>query len=432
MERGMGFNIHLSYTSDGYWAQLLGRFAQDKPGALLLLDSFGHGKEAARALDATARLPDTLIIYRKFLSGDNQHAYLSPAQWVAEHQQFANTRVYCSADNEPAFAASLPWLLEVAKAARAANIRVSLGGWSVGGYEIPEIPKMDALLRYTAAHAGRFVYDLHEYTRGSWTVDFMPHEHNPANWPLSIPKNTALWLMGRFRHIITYCDTMGIKRPQIIVGEFGFDRVLAVPSTQYGNVGGLNTLAGLFQSWGHENWQAYAAVQLQAAFNAIYKPYGIPVCYYALCDHDTNWREHNAYHAPTFMDATRKGFAMDIYPPIPSPVMPYPAGTYTLRTAQSHINLRSTDGADIGDVKNGDTVRVTTGGVRDIVINGKTYPCQAVRNITTDIPGFVALTGTFTLEPVTTPPDRRAVLLECAAELEATAAKLRALAQETV
>jgi hypothetical protein len=431
MERGMGFNIHLSYTSDGYWAQLLGRFAQDKPGALLLLDSFGHGKEAARALDATARLPDTLIIYRKFLSGDNQHAYLSPAQWVAEHQQFANTRVYCSADNEPAFAASLPWLLEVAKAARAANIRVSLGGWSVGGYEIPEIPKMDALLRYTAAHAGRFVYDLHEYTRGSWTVDFMPHEHNPANWPLSIPKNTALWLMGRFRHIITYCDTMGIKRPQIVVGEFGYDRVHAVPSTQYGNVGGLNTLAGLFQSWGHENWQAFAAAQLQAAFHAIYKPYGIPVCYYQLCDHPENWREFNAYHAPTFMDATRKGFAMDIYPPIPAPAYTfYVTGPHTL--AGNGVRIRASADTSAPIITTLNTGAAVTVLKTNIVINDG-FGWQEVDS--GGLRGYMALHGTgvtWSLTPVAAAPDRSAVLLECAAELEATAAKLRALAQETV
>jgi hypothetical protein len=426
MERGMGFNIHLSYTSDGYWAQLLGRFAQDKPGALLLLDSFGHGKEAARALDATARLPDTLIIYRKFLSGDNQHAYLSPAQWVAEHQQFANTRVYCSADNEPAFAASLPWLLEVAKAARAANIRVSLGGWSVGGYEIPEIPKMDALLRYTAAHAGRFVYDLHEYTRGSWTVDFMPHEHNPANWPLSIPKNTALWLMGRFRHIITYCDTMGIKRPQIVVGEFGYDRVHAVPSTQYGNVGGLNTLAGLFQSWGHENWQAFAAAQLQAAFHAIYKPYGIPVCYYQLCDHPENWREFNAYHAPTFMDATRKGFAMDIYPPIPAPAYTfYVTGPHTL--AGNGVRIRASADTSAPIITTLNTGAAVTVLKTNIVINDG-FGWQEVES--GGLRGHMALHGagvTWSLTPVVTPPDdRNARLIAWAEELEAIAAKMRA------
>jgi hypothetical protein len=431
MERGMGFNIHLSYTSDGYWAQLLGRFVQDKPAALLLLDSFGHGKEAARALDAAQRLPDTLIIYRKFLSGDNQHAYLSPAQWVAEHQQFAGTRVYCSADNEPAFAASLPWLLEVAKAARAANIRVSLGGWSVGGYEIADIPKMDALLRYTAANAGRFVYDLHEYTRGSWTVDFMPHEHNPANWPLSIPRSTPLWLMGRFRHIITYCDTMGIKRPQIVIGEFGFDRVHAIPSTLYGGVGGLNTLAGLFQSWGYENWQAYAAVQLQAAFHAIYRPYGVPVCYYQLCDHPDNWREFNAYHAPTFMDATRKGFEMTILPQPPAPTYkPYALGQYTLDGNSVRIRYQADTNAATMVIlgQNAEITVLST----DVIVNDG-YGWQKVRySYGMGGDGYMALHGpeeivNWKLIPVATPPDDRgARLIALAEELEGIAAKIRA------
>jgi hypothetical protein len=426
MERGMGYNIHMSYCSAGYWSQLLDRFAQDKPAALLLLDSFGD--MVGRALEAKARLPQTLIIYRKFLGGDNQYTRLSPAQMIAENMALKGSGIYFAAENEAPWKASLPWLLEVAKAAKAAGLRVSLGGWSVGGYEIADIPAADALLRYSAANPGLCVWDFHEYCRGSWTVDFMPHEHNPANWPLSIPKNTALWLMGRFRHIITYCDTMGIKRPQIIVGEFGFDRVLAVPSTLYGNVGGLNTLEGLIRSWGFENWQAYAAVMLQAAFNAIYKPYGIPVCYYQLCDHPDNWREFNAFHAPTFMDATRKGFAMDIYPPIPSPAYTfYITGPHTL--AGNGVRIRSaadTSAPIITTLNTGATVNVLS---TRIEINDS-FGWQEVES--GGLRGFMALHGagvTWSLTPVVTPPDRSAVLLECAAELEATAAKLRALAE---
>jgi hypothetical protein len=429
---GMGFNIHLSYTTDAYWSQLLDRFAVDKPAALLLLDSFASGKEAARALDAARRLPDTIIIYRKFLQGDNQHAYLSPAQWVAEHQQFAGSRIYCSADNEPAFAASLPWLLDVAKAAKAANLRASLGGWSVGGYEINEIPKMDALLRYTAANAGRFVYDLHEYTRGGWTVDFMPHEHNPANWPLTIPRSTSLWLMGRFRHIFTYCDTIGIKRPQIVIGEYGFDRVHAVPSTLYGNVGGLNTLAGLFQSWGFENWQAYAAAQLQAAFHAIYKPYGVPVCYYALCDHDTNWREFNAYHAPTFLDATREGFEMTILPSQPTPVYnPYIPGFYTLTGNGVRVRAKAGLGENIlATFNSGDRVHITSNSIA--VADG--YGWQIVQLDDGKL-GAMALHGsgvTWSLSPVSVTPQpdpvTREWLLETAAQLDAISADIKAKA----
>jgi hypothetical protein len=425
----MGYNIHLSYTSDSYWAQLLDRFAQDKPGALLLLDSFGHGKEASRALEAARRLPDTIIIYRKFLDGDHQHTYLSPAQWVAEHQAFVGTRVYCSADNEPAFAASLPWLLEVAKAAKAANLRVSLGGWSVGGYQIADIPKMEALLRYTADAPSRYVYDFHEYTRGSWTVDFAPHEHNPANWPKTIPPDVNLWLMGRFRNIFRYCDAQGIKRPQIVIGEYGFDRVLAVETSVYGNVGALHTLSGLFKSWGFENWEAYAAVQLQAADQAIYAPCPevLGVCYYQLCDHPDNWREFNAYYAPTFMDATRKGFAMTT--PTPVTYTPYAADIYTL--VGNGVRIRSiadTSAPILSTVNSGGTVKVLDTPLR--VSDG--YGWQEVES--GNIRGWMALRGAsvnWSLTPVTTDPEaeRKAQLLKWAGELDAIAAEMRSAAQ---
>jgi hypothetical protein len=427
MDRGMGYNIHLSYTSDGYWAQLLDRFAVDKPAALLLLDSFGHGREAGYALDAARLLPDTLIIYRKFLQGDHQYKYLSPAQWVAEHLVFRGTRVYCSADNEPDFVASLPWLLEVAKAAKAANLRVSLGGWSVGGYQIADIPKMEALLRYTADNPGRCVYDFHEYTRGSWTVDFAPHEHNPANWPDLIPPDVNLWVMGRFRQVLRFCDTKGIKRPQIVCGEYGYDRVLAVETTVYGNVGALHTLPALFKRWGFENWEAYAAVQLQAAYQAIYKPYGVPVCYYQLCDHPENWREFNAYYAPTFMDATRKGFDMDIYPPIP--YTPYAVRMYTL--VGNGVRVRSsadTSAPIVTTVNSGATVKVLSTAIpasdgygwQEVEANGKR--------------GWMALRGasvTWSLTPVVIDPEaeRKAQLLKWAGELEIIAAEMRSAAQ---
>jgi hypothetical protein len=432
MDRGMGYNIHLSYTSDSYWAQLLDRFAVDKPAALLLLDSFGHGREAGYALDAARLLPDTLIIYRKFLQGDHQYRYLSPAQWVAEHQAFVGTRVYCSADNEPDFVASLPWLLEVAKAAKAANLRVSLGGWSVGGYQIADIPKMEALLRYTADAPSRYVYDFHEYTRGSWTVDFAPHEHNPANWPDLIPPDVNLWVMGRFRQVLRFCDTKGIKRPQIVCGEYGFDRVLAVETTVYGNVGALHTLPALFKRWGYENWEAYAAVQLQAAYQAIYAPHGIPVCYYQLSDHPDNWREFNAYYAPTFMDATRKGF--DMTTPTPVTYTPYAAGTYTLvgsgvrvRTApdlSAPYNHTANSGARVEVAETAITPADDYGWQRVHVDLGGGYVAT----------GWMALRGTkvtWSLTPVTTDPEaeRKAQLLKWAGELETIAAEMRSAAQ---
>src|SRR5688500_15179373 len=168
MDRGMGDNAHLSYLSDDSWREALSRWQTWKPGALLLIDSFGNdnpeanAKALARVDIATGRLPDTAIIYRLYIrnphdgTGDNHWRFLKPAQWVEKHQHFANKRVYSSADNEGSFVHSLPWLLEVAKAARAANIRVSLGGFSVGAYQPEDIPKADALLRYMAAHPGWF------------------------------------------------------------------------------------------------------------------------------------------------------------------------------------------------------------------------------------------------------------------------------------
>ena len=448
MERCIGDNAHLSYISDEHWPVLLSRWQTGNPGALLLLDSFGNdnptakAKAMARAALASERLPNTEIVYRLYIrnphngTGDHHYQFLTPAEWVDKHRQFAGTRIYCSADNEPNFAASLPWLLAVAKAARAANIRVSLGGWSVGAYEIADIPKLDALLRYTAAHPGWFVYDFHEYTRGSVFVDVAPHEHNPANWPDVVPPQINLWLMGRFRQVLKYCDTMGIKRPQIIIGEFGFDRVHAVESTLYGNVGGLNTLGGLFRSWGFENWQAYAAAQLQAAWRAIYAPYSsvIGACYYQVSDRGSdNWAEFNASDAPTFIDATRKGFGT-MTTPDATPVQPtpYAPGSYTLDITNPNvnaINLRSSTGAFISEIVDGEPVDVLSREYKLIRIGRDDYWCQQVR--VGGEAGFIARTPSYELKAKTPPtpePDPRYAAL--AARCREEAGALREIADE--
>src|SRR5687768_5081917 len=142
MDRAAGDNAHLSYLNDKNWQTAVSRWQINKPGVVLLLDSFGdknpeaQAKYTARVFEAEQRCPYTVIISRTYIENpngglDNHWSFLTPEAWVEKHRRFANTRIYCSADNEPNFLKSLPWLLRVAQLAREARIKVALGGFNV-------------------------------------------------------------------------------------------------------------------------------------------------------------------------------------------------------------------------------------------------------------------------------------------------------------
>lgn len=363
MKRGMGYNVHAGFTHDDQWAAWLDQWAVDRPGALLVFDDFNDVKNVNRAIEAAERLPDTTVIYRRFLQGDNQQNYISPSQWVNEHRALAGRRVYCALNNEPHGPALniADFHQETVKQARAAGIRVSVGGFSVGSPDDTTIEAHLPLLRWMAANPGWAILDLHEYTRALWTVDFARDAKQPDRWPPAVHDGAALWLMGRFRRWLHYCDQIGVKRPQIVIGEWGFDRVQAVGAEVYGDTEGLHTCAPVWQSWGFEDWQQYAAMQLQAAWKAIYAAYPevLGVCYFQLQTGD-KWATFNAYTAPRFMELTREGFdTMAVTQP--QPVTGYAAGAYTLDYVGGRVNVRSgpsTSAAVVGQRVHGDPVDV--------------------------------------------------------------------------
>jgi hypothetical protein len=359
---GLGFNVHMSYCTDEYWSQLLDRFKRTKPPVILLLDSLHSEKEVHRTLEAIAALPNTTIIYRKFF-GDNTQSSMSTDQWVREHAVFAGKRVYCSANNEPNWRGSLLWHENVVSAAYAANIKVSVGGFSVGTPHEDDIHLGRGLLQLMARIGHQHcILDLHEYTRALWTVDFARDAKPPLSWPSSVPDTQPLWLMGRFRRILQYCRDNSIRPPRIVIGEWGFDRVRDVPPDVYGDTEGLYSCAPVWGSWNVGEWQAYAAAQLKAAWKAIYKrhPEIIGVCFYCLSDRSSGWEQFNAYYADTFMQLTETGFDTVTTPPATQPFTPYALGRYRLIGTSNNIRSEPsvTNSIIRKTVQNGDIIKI--------------------------------------------------------------------------
>jgi hypothetical protein len=404
-----------------------------KPGAVVFYDTYGQYK--LDALKLAYDNPQTVVIYRYYIQGDWQFNYLSAVAWANHHDEFRGgpDNLFCSADNEAPTGAAAAWYLRVLEEANRRDINVSVGGFGTGQPSDAELPLLDDVLRFMAAHPKRAVIDCHCYFRALAWCDFARDAKHPSQWPTKAPTDTAaLHLLGRFRRILARADAIKVKRPRIVIGEHGPDRVHAVPADVYGDTGGLLHCLHTWAGWGVGDAEDYGAAMMRAAWNVFYKPCPevIGACFFTVTDHPTHWGEHNAWYAPRFLDGLRQGFdRMTILPSQPPTVTPFKVGTYTLRTTQSHINLRSSAGEDIGNIYSGEQIDVTVEATRDILIGGRLYACQPVR--TTASAGLVALTGTFTLEPVTPQPEpvTRAQLLAWADQLDAVSADIRAKAE---
>lgn len=414
MKRGMGYNVHSSYVTEAEWNKLLIEWQATRPGALLLLDSFNEVKGVNKALQVANVCPDTTVIYRRNIP-DNAHLLMTPAEWVNEHRDLAGSRVYCSVNNEPHGDATkiANWHYAVALAAKQAGIRVSIGGFSVGGYDDETLAAHVPLLRWMAANPGWAVLDLHEYTRALWTVDFDRDAKDPARWPEYVAHSQPLWLMGGFRRWLNFCDAQGIKQPRIVIGEWGLDRVQAVPPDVYGDTEGLWSCEGAWRGWGFSDWQAYGAAQLRAAWKAIYQAYPevAGVCYFSLSDQDSGWERHNVWRATSFRNGLREGF--DTMTSTPAPVTGYATGAYTLDYPGGRVNVRSgpsTSAGIVGTVGHGDPVDVLDAAV---TVDGK-WLFQRVQG------GYMATKGgAWTLAPRTVDSEAWAMVKQARDQLTA-------------
>jgi hypothetical protein len=437
MMSGLCFNIALDHMNVT-WETRLRRFETHGVNGLFYVDSYGYhnpeskAKAVARVFEAKRRLPKAMHVYRLFIpnpdnpnNGDNHQLFLEPEEWADNHPEFVGTGIYIAANCEPThwdFQRTADWLLAVAKIAKARGLKVALAGFNVGGYEEHHIPMLDELLRFLAANPGLAVLDCHEYFKIDAYSEVAAGVRNPSQWPNTVDP-AALWHLGRYKRIFAYCDREGIARPDVIIGEHGPDKIDNVG-------GGIEVCRGIWAGYGFDpDW--YHAEMLKWADRVIYTEPQVKFrAYYQLSDPDSgNWPAHNAAKFPRFMTETATGFRdmtiLPSQPPAAPTVDPYPVGDYVLRTSQTHINLRSATGADIGDVTDGTRLRVIGADTVPLYIAGRWHSCQLVDVGGTQ--GVLALTPSFTLEAVEPEPDRYAAL---AAQCRATSAVLRAEADK--
>jgi hypothetical protein len=407
-----------------------------KPGAVVFYDTYGQYK--LDALKLAYDNPQTVVIYRYYIQGDWQFNYLSAVAWANHHDEFRGgpDNLFCSADNEAPTGAAAAWYLRVLEEANRRDINVSVGGFGTGQPSDAELPLLDDVLRFMAAHPKRAVIDCHCYFRALAWCDFARDAKHPSQWPTKAPTdNGALHLLGRFRRILARADAIKVKRPRIVIGEHGPDRVHAVPADVYGDTGGLLHCLHTWAGWGVGDAEDYGAAMMRAAWNVFYKPCPevIGACFFTVTDHPTHWGEHNAWYAPRFLDGIKQGFdRMPILPSQPTPVYtPYKLGHYLLDSDNVRIRAAADTSAQIvKTLYTGAQVRVMS---TTVIINDG-YGWQEVE--CGEWRGFMALHGsgvTWSLSPVpvTPQPDpvTRAQLLAWADTLQTVVDDMRAKAE---
>lgn len=423
MERGIGYNVSLSYISQETRAWMEAYIRDAKPASMLMFDT--RGDEVVYVKWLARQYPDTVFEYRLWIpdpgndkNGDNQQLYLSADAWVEKHRAFAGTRIYCTVNNEPNHGdvtRTCRWHVDVMSKAHRAGIRTAIGGYAYGhpnsGPLDPAKPEnwraiygpYDAQMRAIRAAGDMAIVDVHCYGN-RFLRDAVPY------------------LIGRYKFWQAHLKREGIGPVRWNIGEHGWATIEADDKPEYW------LFYTIVNSWGVPDWQTEMARQLKDIWQTVYAddPYVVGANLFTLADHA--WPRSTYAKAPAAREMMRQGFATMTTPTPPTApeVTPYAVGEYVLRTMQTHINLRSATGADIGDVTDGTRLRVIGADTVPLYIAGRWYSCQLVDVNGTQ--GVLALTSSFTLEPVNTDADTKADLLRWADQLDAVANEMRAKA----
>jgi hypothetical protein len=424
MERGIGYNVSLSYISQETRTWMESYIRDAKPASMLMFDT--RGDEAVYVKWLARTYPDTVFEYRLWIpdpgnnkNGDNQQLYLSAAEWVEKHRAFAGTRIYCTVNNEPNHGdvtRTCRWHIDVMSKAHAAGIRTAIGGYAYGhpnsGPLDPAKPEnwraiygpYDAQMRAVAAAGNMAIVDIHEYGN-RFLRDAVPY------------------LIGRYKFWQSHLKREGIGPVRCNIGEHAWATIEADDKPEYW------LFYTIVNSWNVPDWQPEMARQLKDIWNSVYAddPYIVGADLFTLADYA--WPRSTYTKAPAAREMMRQGFStVDIYPPLPTTpnYKFYITGPHTLKGNGVRVReLADTSSTIRATLNTGDRVNVIS---THITINDG-YGWQEVET-ENKIRGRMALHGstvTWSLTPVATPPDDRgARLIALAEELEGIAAKIRA------
>jgi hypothetical protein len=361
--KGLGLNIHTDYLDN--YDLLKTRLKAAPPPALLCMDNL------PRALELKALLPQTTHIYRHFRS-TSDYTVTTPEQWIAMHEYAGGKGLWLQADNEaPLTEAFCAWSLKVAQLCVARKWQVCLLNLSVGHPEPDQWSRADALLRFIAANPQYCMIGIHEYAPTLMNYDWNT-ESDPEKFPTVKPTDRP-WLLGRFRFLLDYCKSKGIKAPKIVINEWGWDTI-ASATAWHSTTPGYRPLGMGYRhsSVAWTTWQPgmtaaqHAFKQLQWAWNNIYKPHPeiVGVCFfcYGGLGGEGSWGEDYSIHRENELFDLVKAqgnFALNTGTTPPPQPPTDPPGLQAYITGATVVNARAlptTSSVKIGEVRTGQAI----------------------------------------------------------------------------
>jgi hypothetical protein len=335
MASRISLNIHGNNAPDRQ--RLLDHLQILQPPAVLVLDNLDLAREIKKLL------PNTTSIFREFGSkGDGAlHLDSDPKSWLDRHAHQAEGGIVLHVLNEPPFdQAVVDWLTELLRLAAPRRIPLIIGNWAVGN-PLPEQWAMAReMLQLLDQHRDLFILGLHEYAGGVVTSGlYGGYPDNagvkpgtsggknlipPGNWPKDVSDATR-YHMGRFKFLMSYCDSIGIRCPRIILTEHGFDDTSDIKAWEdtlkknspYLNVRGWKTLHNQWTDWyGGLGWSPERAYfeQLAWADRTIYQNSPVEAqCIFCWGHSSQEWDQFDIAQAQEFQrlleDYARQGAA---------------------------------------------------------------------------------------------------------------------------
>ncbi|MBI1279617.1 MAG: hypothetical protein GC179_15930 [Anaerolineaceae bacterium] len=289
-----------------------------QPTALFVMDALGLAREIKSAL------PKTMVIHRNWgvTGGDDAvFAKVSPQQWLDLRSAEAAGGIMLHTSCEPGWGQDvIDWHVKLMELAAPRGIPLVIGNWAVGTPQPDQWPMARRMLELLDQHRDLFVLGLHEYAAGVITSgliggapddpqhpNFVPVE----NWPDDVSKLT-LFHCGRFRFLVNYCHSIGLRPPRIILSEHGFDDVSDIKpwlnglrvNSPYLNIRGWKSLQDQWSDWyGGRGWSAQRAMfeQLAWADRTIYQNSPVEAqCIFCWGHTSKEWEQFDVAEAAEF------------------------------------------------------------------------------------------------------------------------------------
>lgn len=306
---GIGYNIDGMFLSDTDKTKLKNVLKANPPKFLVVLNSIHF------AIELKNLLPKTLVAYRRMDLGeyDNLYKIISPAQFVAFHEETISNGLVVYTNNEPSPSSELHrWEFEVAKLILAKGGKSLHYNWSVGMPDYNEYNKMWDLLKLMSQNRDRLFLGLHEYAFANFFFEYGGND-NPVTWEND---GRQAHVVGRYKNLVNYCVSNNIKPPSIVFSEYGWDEIhalynfiFAIPFYKFPHR--IPNLIATFEKWktnsGVGTWEAYAVLMLVKAHDEIYANskdvYGF--CFFPFGGVGA-WDAMSAHRYPDFYNALSK------------------------------------------------------------------------------------------------------------------------------